>query len=434
MKSVNKKHLCKICKKVSYKDQKTLKRHVLTDHAVEGKHACDFCLKVFKDRSTLEKHVKKAYPKKHLCDKCDKIMAPISKKNHMKTQHLGKRPCHKCDVCHKRAFVKKKDLEKHKSKCGLEEEICKHCGKDFKKANALKKHITARHTNLTKKCDKCPKMYNTDKELAQHFDYAHDDSQVFKCDICEKCFTTKANLNRHNSASHKKPKEFKCGSCEQTFEKEDVLKIHTTKLHNFKCDLCSRTFMTQEILKNHKFIFHKTEKRSKYMKCKFCPATFSDIKDVPRHAINQHRCKSCKIMQEDLQEHMLEEHKLKENVVQVNDISKHKLEENAKEIRILNDKNAMLENEIKKLKLDYEEQKNIYDFFYTLDNHPIDTTSKKSRKQKNKTTNFQIVPENCCKFCSNKPFPDQKSYMSHLKNHHKCSKCGKYVNKQRHIC
>lgn len=167
----------------------------------EAKFECQFCYRVFRDKSRLRSHLKNAH--KSETHKENSNMKPSKSRlanTHNKSKSVEQNRASRATVETK---VLKKTFE------------CSFCNKMLSGNHKLKCHIEAIHDKLTRfTCDKCPlKIYNK-CNLRNHLmchaknpnykvkphDTA-DSTRPFKCDYgnCEKNFTTKKSLEIHQT-------------------------------------------------------------------------------------------------------------------------------------------------------------------------------------------------------------------------------------------
>jgi len=81
---------CGLCPKTIETDKKSLIVYHKNTHY--PKYACDFCEKMFPQKSRLDVHVRTSHTgeKPYACTKCDKAFFQLSNLNdHMKKNHLG---------------------------------------------------------------------------------------------------------------------------------------------------------------------------------------------------------------------------------------------------------------------------------------------------------------------------------------------------------
>lgn len=137
---------------------------------------CDFCGKVFKQSSYLERH---------------------------RVRHTSDRP-HKCHLCDQ-AFVYEKELTTH-----------------------VQSHDEANHKFVCPVCGPA-KRYFLKRSLKAHIERNHKKRvRRFGCDVCEKRFFDATSLKKH-STTHTGLKPFDCSECGQSFARPDHMKEHVKR-------------------------------------------------------------------------------------------------------------------------------------------------------------------------------------------------------------
>ena len=129
---------------------------------------------------------------KYFCKKCQKSFLKKSiLKQHIWTVHEKKKLL-KCDIC-AMSFLSNKKLNNHKNKASCKiVNFCKECNKSFRKKSILKKHIQSVHEKKKfYKCDICPKIYSTNRNLNNHKIKDHDRNTPLKCSRCDIVFRGK---------------------------------------------------------------------------------------------------------------------------------------------------------------------------------------------------------------------------------------------------
>merc|ERR1719412_637319 len=160
--------------------------------------------------------------------------------------------------------------------------------------------------NICVKCDICEKPLNSKAELAAHRKTHLNPSErtdLFKCNFCEETFETGTKLSKHELAVHKRAK-FKCDKCEKLFLTEKFYKIHVEKQNCtkllFSCQVCqssdpstSERKYTSSGLKNHMASKHSSNSffhsSSRVWKCNECQITFSNNTSYKFHIKEKHR-------------------------------------------------------------------------------------------------------------------------------------------------
>ncbi|KAJ9576148.1 hypothetical protein L9F63_006970, partial [Diploptera punctata] len=112
--------------------------------------------------------------------------------------------------------------------------LCDHCGKAFKRPDALKQHRVT-HVELDPslevfRCPVCGKCCRAQAQLTQHL-AVHSNVRAFLCEICGSSFKTRAVQRKHVLTIHKNPKAFSCLQCSRKFNTKYALRRHM-KQHN----------------------------------------------------------------------------------------------------------------------------------------------------------------------------------------------------------
>ncbi|XP_021936905.1 PR domain zinc finger protein 5-like isoform X2 [Zootermopsis nevadensis] len=107
--------------------------------------------------------------------------------------------------------------------------LCDHCGKAFKRPDALKQHRVT-HVELDPnlgafRCPVCGKCCRAQAQLTQHL-AVHSNVRSFLCEICGSSFKTRAVQRKHVLTIHKNPKAFSCSQCSRKFNTKYALRRH----------------------------------------------------------------------------------------------------------------------------------------------------------------------------------------------------------------
>lgn len=182
------------------------------------------------------------------------------------------------------------------------------CKKGFLREDHLKKHIEAKHTEITKEKEVCPicqKTFTSKKYLKTHMK-VHDvdkanakkdpnNEKPFLCSECGLRFVRNDYLVIH-TRRHKGLKPYKCRFCEKGFPRATDLTVHERYHTNEKthlCNLCGKGFQRAYNLLVHMRV-HTGEKP---YKCSYCSKSFSQGNDlkahIRRHTGERFKCDLC---------------------------------------------------------------------------------------------------------------------------------------------
>mmetsp|Transcript_54896 Transcript_54896/g.134553 ORF Transcript_54896/g.134553 Transcript_54896/m.134553 type:complete len:289 (+) Transcript_54896:337-1203(+) len=80
---------------------------------------------------------------------------------------------------------------------------CDQCGKEFVKANHLRRHVAALHEGKRPyECRECNLSFTQRGNLIRHRETVHDGRRRYSCEICLVAFANSSNLKRHVLRQH----------------------------------------------------------------------------------------------------------------------------------------------------------------------------------------------------------------------------------------
>ena len=147
-----------------------------------------------------------------------------------------------CDHCLK-TFKTKFNLNKHiRSVHSETKKKCEQCEMEFSRSDNLRAHEQTHKevkVQLNPKyfCVWCFTTFNSQFNLDRHEAIVHNNYKPhmkvnnFQCDICEQCFNVKGNLKRHKQKVHE-GKRYKCYQCEYITIWKDNLRRHRAFKHD----------------------------------------------------------------------------------------------------------------------------------------------------------------------------------------------------------
>jgi KRAB domain-containing zinc finger protein len=262
---------------------------------------CKRCTKSFRDISKWYKH---ETTRNFQCQACSKATCTkISLDLHLILAHASQIFCKTCS----RLFPNEAELKLHRKTHSIK---CKYCKLILSSQHHYNKHVRAEHgikNSKTNKCDKCPKSFDKQEELAIHFKAfhaiqcklcpkvlktkhshtlhmkLHAGQRAFKCTRCDddRRFIDKAQLVKHVNIRHEKTKLFPCPECERVFYCSSTRRSHLVGAHRekqFSCETCGKTFSTKFNLRSHQqmHIYESIE-------CPTCKKTFKNPNSLKIH-------------------------------------------------------------------------------------------------------------------------------------------------------
>lgn len=254
---------CDICGEV-FDTQATLDVHKLSHFKTET-YTCEICQHLCKNREDYMLHFKtheriisdSSSSKRNLtsfpCEICGKMFRLASSlKRHLENHAMA----YTCTICNA-TFPNELLCHQHKlTHAKNKSHTCKVCGKGFQRPHQLTIHMQVHSEDCKKfRCDECDTVYSYKTSLSRHMlKYHSSNTEKFKCDICGELFKTKKMLNGH-IILHTAKKLIPCADCNQTFKYRSSYHRHRV-IHQsskpFRCTNCGQVFKTESLLKIHK--------------------------------------------------------------------------------------------------------------------------------------------------------------------------------------
>jgi len=172
-------------------------------------------------------------------------------------------------------------LEEHKTGKLREEATCIYCGKKYRDATQLSRHINNSHSKVKIKCrfHGCSCYFHTDQEHQSHFDHSHgeqDAKKVLKCRFCGYKCVRSVQLIEHESRIHGE-ENVNCVTCSKLFYSEFSLRKHVRNQHGEKV-VCVHCKKPVQDIRCH----------LKSFSCNFC------MKPTPCLSLHKQHYKECK--------------------------------------------------------------------------------------------------------------------------------------------
>ncbi|KAM8705442.1 hypothetical protein ACLKA7_009832 [Drosophila subpalustris] len=198
-----------------------------------GKFSCQFCNKLFRNYSHMQKH---------------------------QLIHLSDRPQFQCDSCD-RIYLTKQALKVHvDTKHKKSGSACSVCGKVFAIAKALEVHMRYHVGHFPYNCNQCERKFAQRSHLNVHQQVQHSSSRFF-CEFpnCGKLFTSSSALRNHECTHTEMP--FECNVCQQGFPARYKLRLHAQRKHNMQLTLEQLETMRKFHIMRSKRVLAKIEVR-----------------------------------------------------------------------------------------------------------------------------------------------------------------------------
>ena len=227
-------------------------------------YKCTECLRIFKDRGTILKHIQRVHPliwgnKKSLL---------AAKKLPTVEEEADSNPIYMCRICPV-DFDKESKYFQH-----LEtHHHCKFCTKTLYHKEQMKIHLRAHEKPF--RCTICDASFYVEKNYLDH-KLTHS----YKCELCSASYRSKESLSNHKKVSHPK---ISCAICYMTFNSLELFSkheaTHSKKNSPCLCELCGKSYSNAARFNCH-MLTHSTDSE---FSCKFCPMSFKTAPKLKRH-------------------------------------------------------------------------------------------------------------------------------------------------------
>ncbi|KPJ00466.1 Zinc finger protein 709 [Papilio xuthus] len=169
----------------------------------------------------------------------------------------------KCTACFK-GFLDEdaynSHMTRHTNQCGEHE--CDICKTHFKHPHALRKHVTAHHTQRFS-CNQCTYV-TTHRQTARLHERWHKGTK-YQCPHCQEEFLKFTTYMGHIRIKH--PSDFVCELCGYSFVSEKGIELHKKLKHRLEsdkvpddgpfCESCNVRFISQEAYRRHLMVSAK---------------------------------------------------------------------------------------------------------------------------------------------------------------------------------
>lgn len=206
----------------------------VTTELVNGKQQCSFCLKLYRRKHDLKRHLNNIHLKaiQYVCHLCNIPFYEAFQLTRHLRQHNG---FVRCGLCLKEYSILR-DLKLHISAAHDNSALCQcgTCGQSFEKVRYLREHMHEHDKGIIYKCHLCPEEFKESRDLSRHL---VEHSGMYACNICHTTFSAEQELNNHSKCHFDDPgneRKYKCEICPSKFKKKRYLMAHIKKTHASK--------------------------------------------------------------------------------------------------------------------------------------------------------------------------------------------------------
>ncbi|ODM86859.1 putative zinc finger protein, partial [Orchesella cincta] len=180
--------------------------------------------------------------------------------------------------------IYKAHSKKKSNSLKTEPTICEKCGKTFANSNSRRLHVSRIHGNQDESpCPFCGKIFRSAYRLTRHINFTHSDKR-YKCDECGVELKSKVLLNNHIIAFHK-PEAHGCAECGKVFKSPSYLQGHIDYVHRgilkrYPCPNCVIVYSHRNKLNRH--LLKCTKERPLYVRTSKTPGADNHFRTVVR--------------------------------------------------------------------------------------------------------------------------------------------------------
>lgn len=291
-------HECRICNQ-EFKTSLLLRTHCIQDHRIK-KLKCNKCNHSFNRVEQFEVHWSRRHAAEFGDESCHLRNYPIPDEN-VKCSHCGK-------VSTTWRFLEIHINLMHNPNRELH--ICDQCGKLYKDANSLKRHVEKHHSNEVLSttrgrsrgthehvCRDCNASFIGLRELSKHHwrDHLHVKTvakQKYQCLICQEPIMSMFGAKRHFSKVHQNGEKMMrhCQECDTQFQRYNDFVWHVRVDHEFStiCLVCGASLRSATELTEHSRIHRKLAEHEKHLICDLCPYRAGQKKILAGHMVKVH--------------------------------------------------------------------------------------------------------------------------------------------------
>ncbi|XP_033216864.1 zinc finger protein 84-like isoform X2 [Belonocnema kinseyi] len=227
-------------------------------------YKCANCLRIFKDRGAILKHIQRVHPQTW----GNKKSLLAAKKLQSAKEEADANEIYMCRICpidfdSESKFFQHLEVNHH----------CKFCAKTFFYKEEMKIHLRAHEKPY--RCTICDASFYVEKNYLDH-----KLTHTYNCELCNASYRSIESLTNHKKVSHTK---ISCPICSLSLDSPELLSkhegTHRKKNSPCLCELCGKSYTNAS-----RFNYHmQTHGADTEFNCKFCPMSFKNAAKLKRH-------------------------------------------------------------------------------------------------------------------------------------------------------
>ncbi|XP_015439792.1 PREDICTED: zinc finger and SCAN domain-containing protein 2-like [Dufourea novaeangliae] len=166
------------------------------------------------------------------CQVCGKKFRTASGLNrHVREVHIGIKKF-ACDICGRRQATAASRDEHRRIHTGERPHVCETCGDSFKQKSCLNAHKLVHTKRFPHQCSLCGQSFRRELELHKHVCvHTAEPQKPYYCSVCDKQFGSSSAFSRHKRVHDSPQTVYICSICSTRFSQERYMKYHMKKHH-----------------------------------------------------------------------------------------------------------------------------------------------------------------------------------------------------------
>jgi hypothetical protein len=216
----------------------------------------------------------------YMCHICElKFSSSVLLRQHRETHRGRLHTCYACRYSSYKAF----ELIKHLLDADHQEIVCSLCLFEAETPEKLKDHLKQHNHPKPFFCSICNVRFQTRASLNTHTP-KHSTEMPFSCSLCNRAFKWKQGLQNH-MAVHTPEKRHLCSECGFSTAYQSTFRAHTL-MHTSNMFICPHAECNFKSARKQNFVSHlMTHNKEKPYQCEVCGQSYSQSKNLRRHAI-----------------------------------------------------------------------------------------------------------------------------------------------------